>query len=128
MGKISVKRIYDKQAPTDGLRILVDRLWPRGMTKGAAHLDEWMKEAAPSRALRQWFAHNPDRFESFKEQYMQELDQADGEAGRTLHKLRQMVRGKEPVTLLYAAKDERYNQAVVLKEWLEEKEGMNKQS
>ena len=103
-----IKRIYDKPTPADGLRVLVDRLWPRGMKKSAAHLDAWMKDVAPSEDLRKWFGHRPERFAEFHRRYQKEL--AENPA---LAPLKKLGRGK-PVTLLYSAKDPNFNQAVVL--------------
>ena len=110
---ISIKRIYDPPAPADGRRVLVDRLWPRGVAKETAHIDEWLKEIAPSDELRKWFGHDPARWEEFRQRYRQEL-QGHSELLERL--------GKEArqgnVTLLFAAKDMEHNNAVVLKEVL----------
>ncbi len=108
--KISIKRAYEDPAPQDGYRVLVDRVWPRGRTKNALAIDEWAKGLAPSAKLRNWFAHDPQRWEGFQERYRQELaDQRD--------RLRQLLKsaGKRPLTLVYGAKDEEHNQAVVLR-------------
>jgi uncharacterized protein YeaO (DUF488 family) len=103
-----IKRLYDAAAPTDGIRILVDRLWPRGISKQAARLDDWLKDIAPSPALRHWFGHKPDRFAEFSKRYRQELT-----SNPLLGALQQ--RGKDrTVTLLYAARDTEINHAVVL--------------
>jgi uncharacterized protein YeaO (DUF488 family) len=107
---IQLKRIYDPPASSDGYRVLVDRVWPRGMTKRAAALDEWMKEIAPSTALRTWFNHRVDRWEKFRERYQHELKQHSAE----LAALRARS-AKERVTLLYGAKDSEHNQAVALR-------------
>lgn len=117
MEQIQVKRIYEAADPEDGYRVLADRLWPRGIRKEAACLDDWVKELAPSDALRKRFAHQADRFADFREAYRKELDanpHAAEFAGFCLAKCRT---GK--VTLLYAAKDESDNNAVVLREWIE---------
>ena len=114
MSGIKLKRIYDAPAPEDGYRILVDRLWPRGQRKEAVQLDEWNKDIAPSPALRKWFNHQPERFEAFSAQYQEELEAKAGE----LDRLRDIARTKQ-VTLLYAAKDELHNQAIVLKNVLD---------
>mgnify|MGYP001334088319 CR=1 FL=1 len=114
MAGFQLKRIYDPASNTDGYRILVDRLWPRGVKKEAAALDEWNKEIAPSTNLRKWFDHKPERFEAFSAQYREELKTKVPELER-LHNLAK----KRKVTLLYAAKDEQVNHAVVLKEALE---------
>ena len=111
---VKVKRVYDDPSAEDGLRILVDRLWPRGLKKEAAKLDEWLKEIAPSNELRKWFGHDPDRWEEFKARYFHELDQQS----EAIHKLKEKA-SSENVTLLFAAHDETYNNAVALKEYLE---------
>lgn len=108
---ILLKRAYEAPARSDGVRILVDRLWPRGVPKTG--IDLWLKDVAPSTALRQWFAHDPDRWAEFKERYRVELQ--DNPA---LDELRALVAGSD-VTLLYGARDETHNQAVVLKEILD---------
>ena len=103
-----IKRVYDPPAPADGARILVDRLWPRGLKKAEAKLDRWMKEVAPSAALRTWFGHEPARFAEFRKRYAAEM------AGSpALAELRKLGRGRV-VTLLYGARDPQQNQAVVL--------------
>lgn len=111
---IKVKRIYEEKSDSDGYRVLVDRLWPRGVSKERAALDLWLKEIAPSTELRKWFGHDPDRWEGFVSKYVQELN------GRPeiLEVLGNYVE-KGPVTLLYAAKDTVHNEALVLKEFLE---------
>ena len=108
-----IKRIYAPPAADDGRRILVDRLWPRGLTKDGARLDEWLKEIAPSDELRKSFCHDPARWEEFRKRYRDEL-QGHGEL---VERLRDEAR-KGTVTLLFAAKDEEYNNAVVLAEML----------
>jgi uncharacterized protein YeaO (DUF488 family) len=110
---IQLKRIYDPPSPSDGFRVLVDRLWPRGLSKEAAKLDLWAKDLAPSTALRQWFHHEPRLWEEFRARYREELaGQAEAVA-----KLRAECAGRR-TTLLFGAKDETHNQAVVLKEVL----------
>ncbi|GAM10314.1 putative protein [Geobacter sp. OR-1] len=111
---IRIKRVYSEPEAEDGIRILVDRLWPRGVAKEAARIDEWCKEIAPSNELRQWFGHDPARWDEFRGRYRQEL------AGHEdiLTRLRNIAQ-KGAVTLLYAAKDEEHNNAVVLKELIE---------
>ncbi len=109
MEKISIKRVYDKVNKTDGYRILVDRIWPRGIKKEEARLDDWAKEIAPSTELRKWFGHEPEKFEDFAIKYRKELE---GKAEK-LEKIRNVAKTQK-VTLLYAAKDEEYNQAMVL--------------
>ncbi|KRG11800.1 DUF488 domain-containing protein [Lederbergia galactosidilytica] len=113
MPKIKVKRIYDSFAQSDGLRILVDRIWPRGIKKEEAKLDKWLKEVAPSSELRKWFGHDPNRFEEFKEKYLEEL-QKDQEKKTAFTELCELAKGND-LTLLYAAKDEKHNQAIILK-------------
>lgn len=113
MMKIKTKRVYDPVEPEDGTRILVDRIWPRGMTKDRVHADLWLKEAAPSTALRKWFGHDGARWNAFKERYFSELD------GKP--QIRERLFGfleKGMVTLLFSAIDTRRNQAVALSEYL----------
>ncbi len=112
---ITVKRVYDEAEPDDGKRVLVDRLWPRGLSKERAHLDLWLKEIAPSDDLRRWFAHDPEKFAEFHRRYEAEL--SSGIAKEKLLELRDLV-AKEHVTLLYAAKDTEHNNAVVLRDIL----------
>ena len=110
---IKIKRIYDPPAMEDGRRILVDRLWPRGISKDEARLDEWLKEIAPSEELRKWFAHDPAKWAEFRSRYRQELAGHEEVIGR----LKKDAKGKA-ITLLFAAKDSEHNNAVVLKELL----------
>ncbi|MDQ0216506.1 uncharacterized protein YeaO (DUF488 family) [Oikeobacillus pervagus] len=112
-----IKRIYEKVSEDDGKRVLIDRIWPRGISREKAQLDEWLKEIAPSTELRKWFRHQPEKFEAFKEKYRQELQLA--EKRKLLNQLIQWEK-ETTVTLLYAAKDEEHNQAIVLKKRLEE--------
>lgn len=109
-----IKRIYESPSDDDGYRILVDRLWPRGVSKEDAQLDEWLKEIAPSSELRQWFDHEPDKFDSFRTRYEAELSDKEELINKLIDKA-----GEQTVTLLYAAKDETHNHAVVLKEFLQ---------
>ena len=110
-----IKRIYEEPTATDGYRVLVDRLWPRGISKETAHLDEWCKDVAPSTEARRDFGHDPSRFEEFRDRYRAEL-KASGAAGALVERL-----ADQPVvTLLYAAHDPRFNHAVVLQEVLED--------
>jgi uncharacterized protein YeaO (DUF488 family) len=110
---VRTKRIYERPAAADGLRVLVDRLWPRGISREQARLDEWERELAPSRQLRIWFSHQPERFEQFRLSYIEEL-----RAKRPrLSFLRASAR-QGPLTLLYAARDPEHNNAVVLAEVL----------
>jgi uncharacterized protein YeaO (DUF488 family) len=111
---IKLKRPYEKPSRDDGLRILVERLWPRGLTKERAAVDLWLKDVAPSPELRKWFGHDPARWQRFQERYRQELR----EKKDALKLLRQKVK-EGPVTLLYAARDEEHNGALVLKSLLQ---------
>lgn len=116
---INIKRAYDEYDKADGMRILVDRMWPRGVSKAEAHLDEWEKEVAPSEDLRKWFAHDPKKYESFKEKYKQEMK--DNKLQKeSLNKLKKWTKQhKKNITLIYGAKDEKHNHAKVLKEILD---------
>lgn len=109
--EIKIKRIYEPPEPSDGLRILVDRLWPRGIAKDKAAVDEWLKEIAPSNELRTWFGHQPERWTEFQRRYRAELRTPEHRA--RLDRLRAMA-SKHTVTLLYAAKDEEHNNARAL--------------
>jgi len=111
---IRLKRAYDDPEDRDGLRVLVDRLWPRGVSKDDAALDQWCKHLAPSDELRKWFNHDPDRFDEFAKRYREQLKDAKAEA----HQLLEDARGRT-LTLVYGAKDEEHNHAVVLRDWLE---------
>lgn len=111
--KVKIKRVYDKPDKEDGKRILVDRLWPRGLTKEKADIDLWLKEVAPSTGLRKWFGHDPDKWDEFQKRYRQELKK-NKEKIAVLKE--QIKRGL--VTLVYGAKDEEHNEALVLKKWL----------
>lgn len=107
--QVVIKRIYEEPSDEDGQRILIDRLWPRGLKKGSVHLDEWIKTISPSDELRKWFAHDPAKFDEFAKRYKEELENKEAD----IQHLRQLCeQGK--VTLLYAAKDEKHNNAVVL--------------
>ena len=111
---IRLKRAYEPPSQEDGLRILVERLWPRGLSKQAAAIGLWLKEIAPSTELRKWFGHDPAKWDEFRRRYRAELDQKSD----LLDDLKQRVRAG-PVTFVYAARDESHNSAVVLKEYLE---------
>jgi uncharacterized protein YeaO (DUF488 family) len=111
---IRLKRVYETPERSDGLRILVDRLWPRGLSKAKGHVDLWAKEIAPSTELRKWYAHDPDKWPELKRRYAEELE-ANPEQVRAI--LEEVKRGD--VTFLYAAKDGRFTSAVVLKEYIE---------
>ena len=110
---MNIKRVYDPVEETDGYRILVDRLWPRGLRKAKAQIDLWLKSAAPSNDLRKWFGHDPERFAEFSKLYLEELN-----ATGALDELRAAIKEHPNATLLYAAHDEEHNNAVVLKELL----------
>lgn len=109
-----VQRIHEPASPRDGLRILVDRLWPRGVSKEAAALDHWARELAPSDALRRWYGHDPARWERFVARYFEELDAMP----EVVAGLRRVI-GDGPATLLFAAKEEQRNNAVALRRYLE---------
>ncbi|MCL4528113.1 MAG: DUF488 domain-containing protein [Chloroflexi bacterium] len=113
---IQIKRVYDPPAASDGVRILVDRLWPRGLSKASLKLDEWMKDIAPSNELRKQFGHHEDNWKEFQKQYFKELD----EHPDLVKQLIQISRAGK-LTLLFAAKDVDHNNAVALKEYLEKK-------
>ncbi|WP_458248607.1 DUF488 domain-containing protein [Streptomyces sp. MAI_2237] len=115
--QITYRRVYEETAPQDGKRVLVDRVWPRGMRKEDAHLDEWLRDVAPSSALRKWYGHEPGRFAEFRHRYLAELrDAVHGEA--TAH-LRDLA-AHDRLVLLTATKDVDHSQAAVLADWLEE--------
>jgi len=110
---VRIKRAYEPAQTTDGHRVLVDRLWPRGVRKDDAHIEDWLKEVAPSDALRRWFGHDRSRFNEFRERYRREL-----QSPRAREAVEQLARlsKKEPVTLVYSARDDEHNNAVVLAE------------
>jgi uncharacterized protein YeaO (DUF488 family) len=114
--EIRLKRAYEEPQEADGFRILVDRLWPRGVSRDSAAIDLWLKEIAPSNELRKWFAHDPGKWEEFRNRYVQELDHNSASVEELSKRLRE---GK--VTLVYAAKDQEHNNAVVIREYLEKK-------
>lgn len=105
---VALKRAYEAPADSDGTRVLVDRLWPRGMTKAKARIDVWLKDVAPSTQLRKWFGHDPEKWAEFQQRYRAEL-----KGSEALAELRRLVRAGH-VTLVYSAKDEEHNDAVVL--------------
>ncbi|HJE19299.1 MAG TPA: DUF488 domain-containing protein [Aliicoccus persicus] len=111
---IKIKRVYDDMSQQDGMRILIDRVWPRGVKKEALEHDTWYKDLAPSTALRKWFNHDEDKWEEFQKKYKDELEDHKD----ILNEIRESADGHN-VTLLYAAKDEKHNNAVVLKHVLE---------
>ena len=112
---VSLKRAYESPSPEDGYRVLVDRLWPRGVSKEEASLDDWLREIAPSDDLRTWFDHDPERWEEFRKRYRSELD----EHREALHFLARLAADGK-LTLVYGAKDREHNNAVVVKEYIEE--------
>ncbi|HOD36504.1 MAG TPA: DUF488 domain-containing protein [Syntrophales bacterium] len=114
--KIGIKRVYEKPDRDDGLRILVDRLWPRGLTKAAAKIDFWPKELAPSNELRRWYGHDPGKWAEFKSRYFRELDANPGLVKEIRGRMRE---GK--VTFVYGSREEAINNAVALKEYLSAK-------
>lgn len=116
MAQIQVKRIYEEPNRSDGFRVLVDRLWPRGISKERAALDLWMKTVAPSTELRQWFGHDPNRWKEFVKRYRAELRDHPSE----LAELRSRA-NKGALTLLFGARDSEHNEAIVLKEALEQR-------
>ena len=112
--KIQIKRVYEKPSQDDGFRMLVDRIWPRGLNKEKAQLDQWIKDIAPSTPLRKWFDHKENRFNEFSKKYIQELESSPELIGKILE-----VAHEKPLTLVYSAKDENHNQAIVLKNYLQ---------
>jgi uncharacterized protein YeaO (DUF488 family) len=114
---INIKRSYLPPEEGDGLRILVDRLWPRGISKKDLKLDSWMKDIAPSSELRKWFAHDPERWDEFRNKYLGELE----DKNELIDQLKIMERFNGTLTLIYSAKDEEHNNAVVLRELLKKK-------
>jgi Uncharacterized conserved protein len=118
MTKLILKRIYDKELP-EGYRILIDRLWPRGMSKVRAKLDLWAKQIAPSAELRKWFGHDPEKYTEFKKRYLEEIDQ-NPYTPEFLAEIKSALQ-KQDVLILYSAKDEEHNNAVVLMEYLNKK-------
>ena len=118
MAGLRIKRVYEEAETADGLRVLVDRLWPRGLKKDKAALDLWLKDAAPSPKLRQWFGHQPARLGDFSQRYTEELRRNEA----ALQPLREALQHKrKTVTLLYAARDPQCNHALVLRDYLQSK-------
>lgn len=111
---IKIKRVYEEPEKSDGFRILIDRLWPRGESKEKARIDLWLKDIAPSDELRKWFEHDPGKWEEFKKRFFDELKDKKELLDEIIVRAR-----RGAVTLLYGAKEERYNNAVALKEYLE---------
>jgi len=118
---VAIKRVYEPASRTDGTRVLVDRLWPRGLTKVKAAVDEWLRDLAPSDELRRWYHARPDHWQDFRKKYLKELSQPEAED--SLLQLYQLARKRKRVTLLFGSKNENSNNAVVLKELLD---GMRK--
>jgi uncharacterized protein YeaO (DUF488 family) len=112
--KIVLKRIYETPANTDGVRILVDRLWPRGVSKERAELDWWLKGIGPTTELRKWFNHDPKKWIGFQKKYKMEL----AKNKEAVAEFKEIVKHHATVTLLYAAKDEEHNEAIVIKDFL----------
>lgn len=113
---IQVRRVYAPPGRNDGCRVLVDRIWPRGLSREAARIDAWLKEIAPSDGLRKWFGHDPEKWTEFRRRYFAELEENED----ALAQLVGMARG-ERLTLVYGAKDEEHNNAVALKDYLEKR-------
>ena len=113
MGQVDIKRVYEQAADEDGIRVLVDRLWPRGVSKERAALTGWLKDVAPSPDLRRWWHHDPDRFEDFARRYRTELD-----GNPALEDLLGIVREHDRTTLVYAAKDPAVNHALILRDYI----------
>ncbi|MGV3489080.1 MAG: DUF488 domain-containing protein [Tuberibacillus sp.] len=120
MFSLKTKRIYEGPETEDGFRVLVDRLWPRGIKKEKANIDLWLKNIAPSPELRKWFCHDPEKFEDFKARYLEELE-TDPEKHQAIALVHEKLR-EGNVTFVYAAKDPVYNHAVVLKDYFKEPE------
>ena len=116
MSTLQIKRVYETPSPEDGMRILVERLWPRGLTREKAAIDLWMKDIAPSAELRKWFAHDPAKWKAFKEKYRKELA-----SNKALDKLIEYINSKDTVTFLYSTKDTEHNNAQVLLEVVNER-------
>jgi uncharacterized protein YeaO (DUF488 family) len=117
---VKILRVYVGYDVTDGIRVLVDRLWPRGLRRSSANVELWLKDVAPSTELRKWFSHSPGKWETFKTRYKKELDANEKAVG----KLIMILRLNDTVTLVYASKDEQHNNAVVLKEYMKDKFGL----
>ena len=112
--KLNVKRVYDVPARSDARRVLVDRIWPRGLSKETAKLDAWLKDLAPSAELRAWFGHDASKWAAFKRRYFRELDRQDSVRGQLVE-----TSPRRTLTLLFAAKDSEHNNAVALKEYVD---------
>ena len=114
--RVEVKRVYEKPSTFDGTRVLVDRLWPRGLVKNQAEIDTWLREVAPSDSLRTWFHSHPKEWSSFRRRYLKEL--SSPEATSALHELYDLAHGRKQLTLLFSSRNEEHNNAVVLKDLL----------
>jgi len=114
--RVEVKRVYEKPLPSDGTRVLVDRLWPRGLTEERAVVDAWLREIAPSTLLRTWFHSHPAEWSNFRRRYLKEL--SGTKATSALDELYRLAQGKKKVTLLFASRNQEHNNAVVLKDLL----------
>lgn len=112
---ITIKRIYDPPSPDDGYRVLVDRLWPRGMSRENARVDLWLRDIAPSNELRKWYNHDPQKWNEFKERYFHEIETQKG----LLEPLRKKIKEEGSITLLFSSKEVHINNAAALKEYLE---------
>jgi uncharacterized protein YeaO (DUF488 family) len=119
---IKIKRIYDAPSDDDGSRILVDRLWPRGLSKEKARVDLWLKEIAPSNELRKWYAHDPKKWAEFRKKYFNDLDTKRELVNQIVQKMKE-----GDVSLLYSSKEEKINNAVALKEYIEKRKKGGKQ-
>jgi uncharacterized protein YeaO (DUF488 family) len=119
--RVTVKRVYEQPAPSDGTRVLVDRLWPRGLSKARASVDKWLRDLSPSDALRKWFHARPEAWTIFRKRYLKEL--ARPESAQALDELYRLASRRKKLTLLFASRNEERNNAVVLKDLLE---GMRK--
>lgn len=117
--RIKIERIYDNPKGDNSFRILVDRLWPRGLSKEKVRIDLWQKDIAPSNSLRKWFGHDENKWDEFKRKYFKELDKKND--NNTVDRIIKMAKEQNSITLLYGTKEERFNNAVALKEYLEEK-------
>ena len=114
MKPVRLKRAYDAPSSDDGLRVLVDRLWPRGLRRDSSKIDLWLKDVAPSDGLRRWFGHDPSRWVEFEKRYRAEL----AKNAQNVASLRELLKRDKPLTLLYAAKDSEHNNAIVLRDFL----------
>lgn len=110
---IQIKRIYEPYSINDGCRILIDRLWPRGIKKENAHIDQWLKEVAPSTLLRKWYNHDPQKLDQFRLKYHEELKVSDA-----LKELLDCIKDRQIVTLLYASREEKLNHAIILRDFI----------